>query len=241
MNEAVNMVSPTPASLVVPKEKVGIDAEVEEDGVLKVGIGENAFEEGVNQLPQLVSYEDIVADNDLFKETLLDLHKVFNAKLKIPKLGSRPLDLHKVFIEVTMRGGMKKVTVDRKWMEVARVVITSPFSSNVSTSLRKKYNTILYVYELIYFFRAGSLVVNDYRHIPTPNLIQKMHRPSRPSAYPKEYKTGYIYYFTEEFRKMKPVTFEMGQELARKIWQQWQHLSPSEKSVYLKLRHNKRR
>lgn len=151
-------------------------------------------------------------------------------------------------------------------MEVARVVITSPFSSNVSTSLRKKYNTILYVYELIYFFRAGSLVVNDYRHIPTPNLIQKMHRPSRPSAYPKEYKTGYIYYFTEEFRKMKPVTFEMGQELARKIWQQWQHLSPSEKSVcvcvcvylvtipppynqcvfswmqvYLKLRHNKRR
>ncbi|KMZ65090.1 hypothetical protein ZOSMA_33G01230 [Zostera marina] len=249
MNGTVNMVSPTQAPLKVPKEEADIDAEVGENsgvnnymvstGALKEEIGENEFEEDVNQPPQLVSYEDIVADNDLFQETLLALYEAFDTNLEIPKFGSTPLDLHKLFIEVTARGGMQKVTEDRKWMQVARAVLVSPFSSNVSFSLRTKYNTILYIYELLYYFRAGSLIMNDYLVIPnptpTPISIRRRRRPSRPPTYPKKFKTGYLYYFTEQFSKMKPSTFEMGQELAKKIGYQWRNLSPSEKSVYLEM------
>lgn len=124
-------------------------------------------------------------------------------------------------------------------MQVARAVLVSPFSSNVSFSLRTKYNTILYIYELLYYFRAGSLIMNDYLVIPnptpTPISIRRRRRPSRPPTYPKKFKTGYLYYFTEQFSKMKPSTFEMGQELAKKIGYQWRNLSPSEKSVWVYL------
>lgn len=137
-----------------------------------------------------------------------------------------------------------QVTEDRKWLEIARVLEIPPIPTNSSFALRTKYNLYLYNYEQIYFLSSdGSRVVNDDRlipiSIPTPIHIpiQRRTREWRKRmgiaapTHLKRNRSGYIFYFTEQFRRMKPISFLMGQVLARKVGYQWRHLSPSEKSV----------
>ncbi|KAK8962464.1 High mobility group B protein 15 [Platanthera guangdongensis] len=66
------------------------------------------------------SYEDVVADESLFMATLEALHRSLGTKFMVPKVGGRPLDLHRLFVEVTSRGGLQtwglrvKIAVDRR-------------------------------------------------------------------------------------------------------------------------------
>lgn len=104
-------------------------------------------------------------------------------------------------------------------MEIARVLLIPPLSTGTSFYLRTKYNSILYNYEQIYFFRSDVIVVNDDRCIPTP--IRRTTRGRRcrnyVSASPKRNRTGYCFYFIEQFSTMKPNNFGMGMALAKKI------------------------
>ncbi|GMH08033.1 hypothetical protein Nepgr_009873 [Nepenthes gracilis] len=60
--------------------------------------------------PALAKYEDVVADPALFVDTLRKLHAAMGTKFMIPVIGGRDLDLHRLFVAVTSRGGIEKVS-----------------------------------------------------------------------------------------------------------------------------------
>lgn len=102
MNEELqNMILPSltslpqlpPQIMTVPKEEVAIDQdEVEKNGgvnnmfptvALAKGSGENGLASNVkmyDHLAPLAEYKDVIADKELFKSTLLILHKALKTK-----------------------------------------------------------------------------------------------------------------------------------------------------------------
>ncbi|KAF5194229.1 hypothetical protein FRX31_016184 [Thalictrum thalictroides] len=44
-------------------------------------------------------------------DTLLDLHKSLATKFVVPIMGGKALDLHRLFVEVTARGGLEKNSI----------------------------------------------------------------------------------------------------------------------------------
>ncbi|KAK4276401.1 hypothetical protein QN277_019349 [Acacia crassicarpa] len=98
-------------------------------------------------------YEDLVSSSDLFWRNLQDFHKSLGTKLKVPAIGGTPLDLYHLFIEVTSRGGLEKVIGDRKWKEVITVFKFPNAVTSVSFALRKYYQSLLYDFEQVYYFR----------------------------------------------------------------------------------------
>ncbi|GJS88882.1 high mobility group B protein 10 [Tanacetum coccineum] len=74
----------------------------------------------------------------------------------IPIIGGSSLDLHRLFIEVTSRGGFEKIVSDRRWREVMVVFKFGPTITNASFVLRKAYLSLLYHFEQVYFFRKKS-------------------------------------------------------------------------------------
>ncbi|KAL3637657.1 hypothetical protein CASFOL_018528 [Castilleja foliolosa] len=65
----------------------------------------------------LTTYEDVVASRDLFMDTLKKFHASMGTKFMIPIVGGRDLDLHRLFVEVTSRGGVTKVLKEKRWRE----------------------------------------------------------------------------------------------------------------------------
>ncbi|KAG6508100.1 hypothetical protein ZIOFF_033459 [Zingiber officinale] len=63
----------------------------------------------------LAKYEDVIADPKLFVETLEDFHSRVGTKLRVPTVGGKELDLHRLFVEVTSRGGIEKVSAILKF------------------------------------------------------------------------------------------------------------------------------
>ncbi|KAL0456739.1 UNVERIFIED_CONTAM: High mobility group B protein 15 [Sesamum latifolium] len=104
--------------------------------------------------PPLATYEDVLGSRELFMDTLKKLHVSMGTKFMIPIVGGRDLDLHRLFEEVTSRGGIAKVVKDRKWKEVTAVFSFPSSATNASFILRKYYVSLLYHYEQIYFFKA---------------------------------------------------------------------------------------
>ncbi|XP_044472807.1 high mobility group B protein 10 [Mangifera indica] len=99
------------------------------------------------------NYEDVVQSSDLFWATLKAFHKSFGIKFKIPTVGGKELDLHRLFVEVTSRGGLEKVIRDRIWKEVIVVFNFPTTITSASFVLRKYYLSLLYHYEQAYYFR----------------------------------------------------------------------------------------
>ncbi|CAH1444249.1 unnamed protein product [Lactuca virosa] len=64
------------------------------------------------------SYEEITQNPQFFLDKLQTFHSLFGTKFKIPIIGGKSLDLHRLFIEVTSRGGIEKIVSDRRWKEV---------------------------------------------------------------------------------------------------------------------------
>ncbi|KAL6002787.1 hypothetical protein ACLOJK_023009 [Asimina triloba] len=58
--------------------------------------------------PALAKYEDVVANRKLFMDSLEKLHATLGTKFMVPIIGGKELDLHRLFVEVTSRGGLEK-------------------------------------------------------------------------------------------------------------------------------------
>ncbi|KAJ8491929.1 hypothetical protein OPV22_013650 [Ensete ventricosum] len=104
----------------------------------------------------LSDYEDVIADPKLFRETLEKLHSAMGTKFMVPIIGGKDLDLHRLFVEVTSRGGIEKVSGStyRRWREVTAAFAFPSTATNASFVLRKYYMSLLRHYEQIYFFRS---------------------------------------------------------------------------------------
>ena len=113
----------------------------------------------------LWQHEEIVDSPKLFMLSLEKLHATLGTKFMIPIIGGRELDLHRLFVEVTSRGGIEKIIKDRKWKEVTLVFNFPSTATNASFVLRKYYTSLLYHYEQIYYFKAQS-----WTHTPTDAL-----------------------------------------------------------------------
>ncbi|KAL1295591.1 high mobility group B protein 15 isoform X2 [Arachis hypogaea] len=104
--------------------------------------------------PPQASYEEVANNPKLFMETLEKLHSSMGTKFMIPIIGGRELDLHRLFVEVTSRGGIEKIIKERKWKEVTATFNFPSTATNASFVLRKYYASLLYHYEQIYYFKA---------------------------------------------------------------------------------------
>ncbi|XP_044479338.1 high mobility group B protein 15-like [Mangifera indica] len=103
---------------------------------------------------RLVTYEEIVASPKLFISTLEKLHATVGTKFMIPTIGGKELDLHRLFVEVTYRGGIEKIIKEKRWKEVTAVFNFPSTATNASFVLRKYYVSLLHRYEQIYYFRS---------------------------------------------------------------------------------------
>ncbi|KAL7583594.1 high mobility group B protein 10 [Lactuca sativa] len=102
------------------------------------------------------SYEEITQNPQFFLDKLQTFHSLFGTKFKIPIIGGKSLDLHRLFIEVTSRGGIEKIVSDRRWKEVMAVFKFGPTITNASFVLRKYYLSLLYHFEQVYYFRKKT-------------------------------------------------------------------------------------
>ncbi|KAG2260331.1 hypothetical protein Bca52824_079625 [Brassica carinata] len=120
------------------------------------------------------TYEAVVADPKLFMGSLERLHSQLSTKFMVPIIGGRDLDLHKLFVEVTSRGGINKILHERRWKEVTATFVFPPTATNASYVLRKYYFSLLNNYEQIYFFRSNSHIPPDSLHTQSgaPALMQ---------------------------------------------------------------------
>ncbi|TKY64740.1 High mobility group B protein 15 [Spatholobus suberectus] len=104
----------------------------------------------------LAKYKDVVANPKLFMSTLEKLHSSMGTKFMVPIIGGKELDLCRLFIEVTCRGGIEKLIKERRWKEVTAVFNFPSTATNASFVLRKYYSSLLYHYEQIYYFKANQ-------------------------------------------------------------------------------------
>ncbi|XP_056854167.1 high mobility group B protein 15-like [Raphanus sativus] len=125
------------------------------------------------------TYEAVVADSKLFMATLERLHARLGTKFMVPIIGGKDLDLHKLFIEVTTRGGISKIVNERRWKEVTATFVFPPTATNASFVLRKYYFSLLNNYEQVYYFRSNVQTLSDSLQNPStgPGLVQGTTRP----------------------------------------------------------------
>ncbi|KAI9196137.1 hypothetical protein LWI28_021312 [Acer negundo] len=115
--------------------------------------------------------EDIVADPKLFMSSLEKLHATMGTKFMIPIIGGKELDLHRLFVEVTSRGGIEKILKERRWKEVTAIFNFPSTATNASFVLRKYYMSLLHHYEQVYLFRSqDSLQSPSTPSVPSPSV-----------------------------------------------------------------------
>ncbi|CAH2059732.1 unnamed protein product [Thlaspi arvense] len=104
----------------------------------------------------LSSYEEVVADKDLFMSTLKTLHSEMGTKFWIPKVRFEDLDLHKLFVEVTSRGGIEQTVREEKWKDVFDTFSFPKSQQNpiFTKILRGHYYSLLRDYEIAYLFKS---------------------------------------------------------------------------------------
>ncbi|XP_010274039.1 PREDICTED: high mobility group B protein 15-like isoform X2 [Nelumbo nucifera] len=106
----------------------------------------------------LAKYQDVAANRQLFMDTLEKLHATMGTKFMIPIIGGKELDLHRLFVEVTSRGGIEKIIRERRWKDVTAVFNFPSTATNASFVLRKYYVSLLHHYEQIYLFQAKGWI-----------------------------------------------------------------------------------
>ncbi|GAB2249592.1 hypothetical protein Droror1_Dr00012951 [Drosera rotundifolia] len=122
--------------------------------------------------PPLARYEEVIINPRLFMETLEKLHATMGTKFMIPIIGGRDLDLHKLFVEVTTRGGIEKIMNDKRWKDVTATFNFPSTATNASFVLRKYYYSLLQHYEQIYFFKAQGWTHLPPGSLQSPPLVQ---------------------------------------------------------------------
>ncbi|KAI3915480.1 hypothetical protein MKW92_030262 [Papaver armeniacum] len=132
----------------------------------------------------LAKYEDVVANAKLFMDTLGKLHATMRTKFMIPIIGGKELDLHRLFVEVTSRGGIEKVIRERRWKEVTAAFSFPSTATNASFVLRKYYVSLIHHYEQIYYFKAKGCSTASPDHmlslssLPIPIPCPNPHEPT---------------------------------------------------------------
>uniref|UniRef100_A0A0D9VFW4 ARID domain-containing protein n=1 Tax=Leersia perrieri TaxID=77586 RepID=A0A0D9VFW4_9ORYZ len=133
------------------KEKV---ADGEAAAVILAGGGGGGKVRYVAYPARMAEFNDVVEDAALFKAALKGMHVQMGTKLKVPIIGGKDLDLHKLFKEVTSRGGLDKVKADNRWREIPASFNFPPTATNASFMLKKYYFSLLYHFEQLYLFEA---------------------------------------------------------------------------------------
>ncbi|KAK9107750.1 hypothetical protein Syun_023761 [Stephania yunnanensis] len=98
------------------------------------------------------TYDEVARDARLFMDTLLSFHDSLGTKFMVPTMGGKSLDLHRLFVEVTSRGGLEKVISNRQWKEIIALFNFPTTITNASFVLRKYYLSLLHRYEQFYYF-----------------------------------------------------------------------------------------
>ncbi|KAG2305711.1 hypothetical protein Bca52824_025459 [Brassica carinata] len=105
---------------------------------------------------QKVKYEDLVRNSDIFLEHLRALLGLHGNSLKVPTVGGSTLDLHRLFVEVTSRGGIAKVIKDRRWREVIGAFNFPNTITSASFVLRRYYFKFLFQMEHVYYLEQSA-------------------------------------------------------------------------------------
>ncbi|KAL5702648.1 hypothetical protein ACHQM5_027840 [Ranunculus cassubicifolius] len=129
----------------------------------------------------LAKYEEIVANPNVFMTTLEKLHAAMRTKFMIPIIGGKELDLHRLFVEVTARGGIEKVVRERKWKEITSVFKFPSTATNASFILRKYYVSLIHHYEQLYYFGAKGWSRSEPDPLPSPSTPIPNKSPMTPS------------------------------------------------------------
>eukprot|EP00850_Spirogloea_muscicola_P014751 SM000108S14195 [mRNA] locus=s108:167760:170456:+ [translate_table: standard] len=101
-------------------------------------------------------------------DTLARCHQQLGTTLKSPQMGGKELDLHKLYKEVTSRGGLAQVIKDRLWKDVTLPFQFPPTLTSASFVLRKYYMSLIHHYEQVYFFHTRGTPI----HAPVPPPTQ---------------------------------------------------------------------
>ncbi|KAI3466366.1 hypothetical protein Pfo_023029 [Paulownia fortunei] len=256
-------------------------------------------------------YQEIIQNPDIFLQKLQAFHVFYDTKFRVPTLGGNRLDLHRLFLEVTSRGGIEKVIKDRRWKEVTGAFNFPSTITSASFVLRRYYLSLLYHFEQVYYFRKeepyisspdqasrsangsalphavddgaasdqvaastnledGSFVTGtidgkfDYGYLVTVNFGSEnlkgvlYHTPEEPNAsaslsasgdpahrtrrkhqmafrdpaHPKRNRSGYTFFFAEQYHRLRPLYHGQERAISKKIGQLWSRLTEAEKQVY---------
>ncbi|KAL3637573.1 hypothetical protein CASFOL_018741 [Castilleja foliolosa] len=257
-------------------------------------------------------YQEIIQNPEVFLQRLQGFHIFYGTKFRVPTLGGNNLDLHRLFLEVTSRGGIEKVIKDRKWKEIRGVFNFPSTITNASFVLRRYYLSLLYHFEQVYYFRKeeptdpssatrstngsplpddvddgtasdqptatenpnledGSLVTGTIEgkfkfgymvtvniggeilkgvlyHPKPPNALSVSSRGSgkpthrrtrrkhqlafRDPAHPKRNRSGYTFFFSEQYHRLRPLYYGQERIISKKIGHLWSRLTEAEKQVY---------
>ncbi|CAA7015452.1 unnamed protein product [Microthlaspi erraticum] len=242
----------------------------------------------VNSSP---SYEDLVRNPNLFWDTLTKFLTLSHRSLKVPIVGGNRLDLHRLFIEVTTRGGLEKVIKERKCKQVIGNFNFKKQITNAAFVLKKYYRKILFEFEHVHYFKEpmslfwardeamNRLVTkseNDdegtqelgrgcavngvidgkfhkgyfvtvkvgseelkgvlYKTAETSSETRRYKKKAKlslgDSQRPKSHRSGYNFFFSEQYRKLKPEYAGQEKLLTKDIGHMWTNLSDSDKKVY---------
>ncbi|ESQ29900.1 hypothetical protein EUTSA_v10011675mg [Eutrema salsugineum] len=235
------------------------------------------------------TYEDLVRNSDLFWDKLRDFLGYSDRTLKIPIVGGNRLDLHRLFVEVTSRGGIEQVIKDRKCKEV---IGTFNFKmTNAAFVLKKYYLKMLFEFEHVYFFQepissfsareeavkrlveksahhdkdteelqpgcpVNGIIDGKFKdgyfvtmkmgseelkgvlyHIPetcveTRRRKKKSKSSQMDSRRPKFHRSGYNFFFSEQYKRLKHEYAGRERFLIKEIGNLWSNLSESDRKVY---------
>ncbi|XP_028759789.1 high mobility group B protein 15 isoform X2 [Neltuma alba] len=186
----------------------------------------------------LAKFDDIAGDPRLFLYTLEKLNNRLGSKFMIPIIGGKELDLHRLFLQVTSRGGIEKIIRERRWKEITALFKFPSTATNASFVLRKYYGQLLYHYEQLYYLKAPgwthipSDALQSSLHVPVPTRIQPiLHPPVNASELPEatsassagtpvigvidgKFESGYLVTVTLGSEKLKGVLYQAPQNPA---------------------------
>ncbi|GER26632.1 high mobility group family protein [Striga asiatica] len=264
-------------------------------------------------------YQEIIQNPDIFLSKLQAFHAFYGTKFRVPTLGGNQLDLHRLFLEVTSRGGIEKIIKDRRWKEVTGAFNFPSTITSASFVLRKYYLSLLFHFEQVYYFRReepnisspatwsadgsasphtpddgaatsdqlqltgglsiaclqsptlenGSFVTGtiegklDFGYMVTVNFggenlkgvlyhipeasnssmslsayvepvhhrSRRKHQMARDPAHPKRNRSGYTFFFAEQYHRLRPMYHGQERAISKKIGQLWGRLTEAEKKM----------
>ncbi|EOY05262.1 HMG (high mobility group) box with ARID/BRIGHT DNA-binding domain-like protein [Theobroma cacao] len=133
-----------------------------------------------NYLQPPATYYDVVTSRERFMDTLEKLHTSSGTKFWIPSIEGNEIDLHRLFVEVTARGGFQKARSKGRWNEVT-AIFNIPTATNVSSVLQGYYASLLLHYELVYYFNACDLIPVSSDRFQNPSIT---HNPTQGTIQP---------------------------------------------------------